>query len=274
MATNTILPKLITFDGEARSGKGTIVQATKDYIRDELGRTVMLIDAGQVFRSLVVMASRSGVNPDDSSAIDAFLSDEESAERCVLFVKEVYAMKKNERDGLLYTNEVSKNSAKFGARPLCQAFKDNLLKKWLRDAAIEGFEIVLLDGRALEEVGSMLEREGLCEFIISFFFVCDPVVGARRTLGYYPTPYNELSEQQRAEIDKLVAEINVRNESDRNRQVHPVLPPSDAVRIQLPQLPASPSFSGRATFIVDTSANMTKNEMSEPIQHLTKTTIA
>ena len=50
------IPKLITFDGEARSGKGTIVQATKDYLRDECGYHVMLIDAGQVFRVLVVAA--------------------------------------------------------------------------------------------------------------------------------------------------------------------------------------------------------------------------
>ena len=43
------LPKLITFDGDARSGKGTIVSLVKDYLRDVDHRKVMLIDAGQVF---------------------------------------------------------------------------------------------------------------------------------------------------------------------------------------------------------------------------------
>ena len=54
------LPKLVTFDGDARSGKGTIVSLVKDYVRDELHKSVMLIDAGQVFRVLVVMTREYG----------------------------------------------------------------------------------------------------------------------------------------------------------------------------------------------------------------------
>ena len=57
-------------------------------------------------------------------------------------------MDKAERDSLLYTNQVSANSATIGARPLSQIFKDNLLRKWLIDARNEGFDTVLLDGRA------------------------------------------------------------------------------------------------------------------------------
>ena len=68
------LPKLVTFDGDARSGKGTIVSLVKDYIRDELSLPVMLIDAGQVFRVLVVMMQEYGVDLDDPAAIDAFLA--------------------------------------------------------------------------------------------------------------------------------------------------------------------------------------------------------
>lgn len=143
----TELPKLITFDGEARSGKGTIVQTTKDVLRDELGYKTMLIDAGQVFRCLVVAAANAGIDLENPDAIDAFLSDEESAHACVEFVKLVYHMDKDQRDALLYTNEVGANSAKIGARPLSQSFKDELLRKWLHDAAKEGYEVVLLDGQ-------------------------------------------------------------------------------------------------------------------------------
>ena len=69
------LPKLVTFDGQARSGKGTIVSLVKDYLRDELGRQVMLIDAGQVFRVLVVVMTEDGIDLDNPTAIDAYLSD-------------------------------------------------------------------------------------------------------------------------------------------------------------------------------------------------------
>ncbi|MGB4762167.1 MAG: hypothetical protein WBP12_02295, partial [Candidatus Saccharimonas sp.] len=147
------LPKLVTFDGEARSGKGTVVGLVKDYLRDERGHKVMLIDAGQVFRVLVVEMMQAGVNLDAPEQIDAYLSDDGNVMRGVQFVKQVYRMPKQKREVLLYTHEVSANSAKVGARGLSQAFKDNLLRKWLSDARMEGFDAVLLDGRALEETG-------------------------------------------------------------------------------------------------------------------------
>ena len=268
MTETPALPKLITFDGEARSGKGTIVQAVKDSLRDEHGHHVMLIDAGQVFRCLVVAATRDGVDLDDAAAIDAFLADDAKAEACIRFVKQVYHMSKDERDDLLYTNEVSVGSAKIGARPLSQAFKDELLKKWLRDARTEGFDIALLDGRALEEAGTMLERENLCDFIIGLYFVCDPRVGARRTLGHAVTPYDDLSDAERSEVDQLVAQIITRNEADRLRPVQPIVPPAGAPLFTLPNVVPQPTGGGRFMAVIDTSADMTKREMYEPVIRL------
>lgn len=262
------LPKLITFDGEARSGKGTIVQATKDMLRDQLGRKVMLIDAGQVFRCLVVAASNAGVNLEDPNAIDAFLSDEASVDDCVEFVKSVYHMPKDEREAMLYTNAVGANSAKIGARPLSQSFKDDLLRKWLRDAGQEGYEIVLLDGRALEEAGIWLQDEQLCEFVMGLYFVCDPIVGARRTLGFAAKQYNELSSDEQALVDELVAQIDARNEADRNREVQPIVRPNNAPVFLLPNTSDFTAVDGRFMATIDTSADMTKQAMSEPVANM------
>jgi cytidylate kinase len=274
MSERPALPKLITFDGEARSGKGTIVQATKDALRDDHGFNVMLIDAGQVFRCLVVAASRAGVNLDDPTAIDTFLAVDENAEDCTHFVKEVYHMEKAERDALLYTNQVGADSAKIGARPLSQVFKDSLLKKWLRDAHTEGFDIVLLDGRALEETGLMLEKEGLCDFIIGLYFVCDPEVGATRTLGFANRPYADLTDDQRADIDLLVAQIDARNQADRDRSVQPIVRPRGAPVFNLPQIDTIEVTQGRFMATVDTSAEMTKDEMTKPVIELVATLLA
>ncbi len=271
--TDNSLPKLITFDGEARSGKGTIVSAVKDYLRDDQGYRVMLIDAGQVFRVLVVAATRVGVDMENPEAIDAFLSDEAEAEKCVQFVKDVYHMDKNERDELLYTNEVGANSAKVGARPLSQAFKDELLKKWLRDARIEGYEVVLLDGRALEETGIMLEQEGLCDFTLGLYFTCDPVVGARRTLGFAGKEYEELTADEKAQVDTLVGQINERNQKDRERTVQPVIPPVGAPTYQLPNMPHELSREDRPMLVVDTSAKIGKNAMGRPVAELIATVL-
>lgn len=225
----------------------------------------MLIDAGQVFRCLVVAATNRGVNMDDPMAIDAFLADEQSAEACVQFVKAVYHMEKIDRDALLYTPEVGVASAKIGARPLSQNFKDMLLKKWLRDAREEGFEIVLLDGRALEETGSMLEREGLCEFKIGLYFVCDATVGAMRTLGLADAHYETLSDIDKTSVDTLAAQIVERNRADRERSVQPIVPPANAPQYVLPDIPATRHVDGRFMATIDTSADLTKDAMTAPV---------
>lgn len=265
MTTHHPLPILVTFDGEARSGKGTIVQATKDYVRDVTRHKVMLIDAGQVFRVLVIAATRAGVDLDDPDAIDTFLGDDLNVQASVQLVKDVYHMGKEERDGLLYTNGVGHDSAKVGARPLSQYFKDELLKGWLRDARTEGFEVVLLDGRALEEVGAMLENEGLCEFRLGLYFICDAVVGARRTLGYATRPYDELNAEEKASVDALVEQINTRNEADEKRPVQTLVRPAGVAVSRLPTIKEPTNTTGRPMYLIDTSEELSKQEMSSPV---------
>ena len=267
MTATQPLPILITFDGEARSGKGTIVQATKDYLRDSEKRNVMLIDAGQVFRVLVVAATRAGIHLDDPAAIDAFLGDDTNIQSCVQLVKDVYHMEKDERDTLLYTNEVGSNSAKIGARPLSQQFKDNLLKRWLMDARAESVEVVLLDGRALEEVGTALENESLCDFRLGLYFICDSIVGARRTLGFANRSYEDLDDNEKASVDALVSQIDARNEADEKRAVQPLVRPSGVAISHLPVIEPN-TQSGRPMFLLDTSAEMSKHDMSDSVIEL------
>lgn len=274
MITTNSLPKLITFDGEARSGKGTIVQLVKDSLRDQAGLKVMLIDAGQVFRCLVVAATNRNIDLDDITAINAFLSNAESVESCVQFVKAVYHMEKVDRDALLYSNEVSVGSAKVGASPLSQSFKDELLKKWLRDAGTEGYDVVLLDGRALEVTGKMLESEELCTFIAGFYFICDPVVGAMRTLGFATQQYDELLQQEQDSVDQLVLQIVERNRADREREVQPIIAPVGAPTLILPDLPAAVTSNERYMAVIDTSKFMTKERMAAPVVQLVSTVLS
>ncbi|MGB4767828.1 MAG: (d)CMP kinase [Candidatus Saccharimonas sp.] len=268
------LPKLVTFDGEARSGKGTVVGLVKDYLRDERSHKVMLIDAGQVFRVLVVAMMQAGVNLDAPEQIDAYLSDDGNIVRGVQFVKRVYRMPKQQREALLYTNDVSVNSAKVGARGLSQAFKDNLLRKWLSDARMEGFDTILLDGRALEEVGEMLENEGYCEYALTLYFVCDPVVSAQRTLGHMPRPYEQLDDALKVQVDQLVAQIHARNESDKRRAVQPVVPPANTPTYPVVEVPVSlPSRLPRPAAIIDRSAELPLNIMVAPLARLIAKTL-
>lgn len=271
---NQPVPKLVTFDGEARSGKGTIVQATKDYLRDECGYKVMLIDRGQTFRVLVVAATRAGVDMDDPEGIDAFLANEKNVSECVQFVKDVYHMEKSERDALLYTNDVGENSAKVGARAASQSFVADLTKKWLRDARNEGFQVVLVDGRALEAIATEMHTEGLCDYKMGLYFICDAEVGARRTLGYAKIPYDQLSSDQKQSVDKLVIQIKDRNRRDMERDVERLVRPEGATTCELPNIPTIHVDSQRPMLVVDTSAQISKHEMSMPIAELTAKILA
>jgi len=267
MTKSSPLPILITFDGEARSGKGTIVQRTKDYLRDNKGYKVMLIDAGQVFRVLVVAATSAGVKLEDSAAIDAFLEDDTNIDSCVQLVKDVYRMQKPEREALLYTNQVGIASAQIGTRPASQDFKDFLLKGWLRDARKEGFEIVLLDGRALEETGTMLRSENLCDFRLGLYFICNATVGARRTLGYAEHMYDELDSTKKIAVNELVRQITIRNNADKTRVVQPLVRPLHAPISYLPHI-SKMSDGSPPMYLLDTSLDMTKDDMSQPVMQL------
>ncbi|MEO8691414.1 MAG: hypothetical protein ABI397_01360 [Candidatus Saccharimonas sp.] len=263
------LPKLVTFDGEARSGKGTVVGLVKDHLRDNCGYKVMLIDLGQIFRVLVVKLMRDGVDLDIPEQIDAYLSDETNANNCVSYVKKVYHMPKEERKALLYEQEVGVCSAKVGARPLSQSFKDSLLCKWIQDARSEGFEVVLLDGRALEEVGSMLVSEGLCDYRLGFYFICNPIVSAQRILGFMPKPYGELDDETRQSVDEVVGQIEQRNKSDRERLVQPIVPPSNAPHYAITEVPDElPPRNPRPMAIIDRSIELPLDVMVAPIARL------
>lgn len=265
MPTNDV-PRLITFDGEARSGKGTVAHFAKKQLLQE-GLKVMLIDRGQAFRGLVVSTARSGVDPDDTEALDLFLTDELALENTVQLLKDIYLMPHPERDALLYTNEVSVASAKIGARPASQDFVYDLTLKWLTDAKAEGHDFVLMDGRALDELANDAEARGLCRYVLGLYFVCDARTGALRTLGLSGMPDGQLTRSERDEVEAFTRQITVRNHADMTRTVQPLVRPVGAPIIRLPDVPAEmPAGTDRA--VVDTSADMTKQEMSESAMRL------
>lgn len=266
-------PKLITFDGEARSGKGTIAHYVKRSLQSQ-DINVMLTDRGQVFRVLVVAATKQQVDFDNASELDAFLSDQENLASVTRFVKDVYHMPHEERDALLYTKEVGENSAKMGGRPLAQDFSISLMEKWFRDAGDEGIEVILLDGRSLEKKGVNLEAQGLCEYVLGLYFICDPVVGARRTLGYADKTFDELSDSEKEQVNDLVRQIFERNKADMTRDVQRLERPDEALAVTLPDVPVVTDGVSRPMYVIDTSAEMTKDQMCEPIARLIDVVLA
>ena len=134
---------------------------------------------------------------------------------------------------------------------------------------------VLLDGRALNEVGAMLADEGLCRYVLGLFFICDPVVSAQRTLGHMPKPYDQLDTATKQAVDDLVQQINERNRADRERTVHPVVKPAGAPVYLVNELPESlPDAIPCPTVIVDRSIELPFDEMARPVIRLIEHYIA
>lgn len=265
MATKNV-PQLITFDGEARSGKGTIAHFVKKKLQSD-GWRVMLIDRGQAFRGLVVSATRSGVNIDDPAALDLFLADELALENTVRLLKDIYTMPHPERDALLYTNEVSEASAKIGARPASQDFVYDLTLKWITDAKADGYDFILMDGRALEDLAEDAQQRGLCQYVLGLYFICDPLVGARRTLGVADVSYEQLSPVKKAEVDAFTEQIKTRNHADMVRDSQRLIRPQGALSVMLPHVPTDIP-AGTRRIIIDTSQELAKHEMSEAAMRL------
>ncbi len=113
-----------------------------------------------------------------------------------------------------------------------------------------------------------MDTEGLCEYRLGLYFVCDGIVGARRTLGYAATPYDQLTDTQRDEVDVLVNQINVRNQRDFDRDVERLTRPV-APLLLIPDLAGAEAIdSTQPMAIIDTSAEVNKRDMALPVAKL------
>jgi hypothetical protein len=91
-----------------------------------------------------------------------------------------------------------------------------------------------------------------------------------RTLGFAAMQYDHLDATDRQTVDQLTAQIIERNRADRERAVQPIVPPAGAPRLTLPDLPVTHPQSVRLMATIDTSADMTKQQMYEPVVALVR----
>lgn len=257
--TQSNIPLLITFDGEARSGKGTIVHRTQSSLRDN-GFTVLTIDRGQLFRGIAAMAHKQNVDCDSPAAVEQFLQQENVLDEVLDLLRTVPTLSDDERDALLYTARIGEDSAKIGACPLSQSLAIDLLRQRIVRAGREQIDVVLVDGRALEKLARDIDSDKLAHYLLGFYFICDAQVGARRTLKLYDRNYDDLKPEEKQQVDALVQQIKQRNRADRERSTEPLVRPSIAPTI----LPAGPPLD-QQLHLIDTSSNISKEAMSKPI---------
>jgi cytidylate kinase len=218
--------KVITFEGEARSGKGTSVRAVQDRLVAD-GRTVVVIDQGQKFRVLAKLALDRGVDLLDQAAVTAFLSSPETRPAMLELLNKVVALEPDAINDLLYIRDISAGSAHIAQNAKAHPLVVGLLFDQVRKAVAEDIDTILVDGRAMEQYGRQMAKEQIAQFVMGFYFRCDASIAARRTTGIF-VDMNVMSVDEKLRLLEEITKISDRNRQDTLRDVDSMLEPANA----------------------------------------------
>jgi cytidylate kinase len=222
------LPKLITIQGSARGGKGTLTKALFDDLSQDFN--VHTIDQGLKFRILAHEALANGIDKEDLDAIAAFVGLESTRIAVVEKLIEAASWTKEQREAKYYTLDISNASGMVGKLPVSHDVAVGLLLDEVRAVAPD-FDIILMDGRALRKYGKQLEGEGVVTYLLAIDVHCDAFVSAQRETKIFSSdnPQSEhYSHEQTMQLLTATRDIARRNSSDARRNRDPSLPIRDA----------------------------------------------
>lgn len=269
---------IVTAGGWSRSGKGT----TMSYLQRELERAdqnVVLIDQGVKFRAMAEVALCAGQVLDSPASLNDFISSPEAKKATLAVLDEVALMDEAAIKERLYKPELSKASGKVGKVSSAHAVAVGLLRSQVEGAVESEADIILIDGRSMEKYARQFTEQGLAEFVMGWYFKCDPVIAARRSLGLCDE-FEALSTEDRMRLLSETLNISDRNRSDTLRHVDPLREPMTAYHLDLltydlpnsdPPLKRSYDILHRGGLtVVDTSYTESIAEMTAPITELTK----
>lgn len=218
------LPKLITIQGSARGGKGTLAKALFDDLSDDY--RVHTIDQGLKFRILAHEALANGIDKEDLDGIATFVGLESTRKSVVEKLVEAASWTKEQREEHYYTLAISNASGMVGKLPISHDVAVGLLLDEVRAVAPD-FDIILMDGRALQKYGKQLESEGIVQYILAIDVHCDAFVSAQRETKIFSSDSTEdehYSHDQTMQLLTATRDIARRNSSDARRTRDPSLP--------------------------------------------------
>jgi cytidylate kinase len=197
---------IITIDGPAASGKGTVAKG----IANRLG--FAYLDTGAMYRAVALATLRSGLSCDDAAAVTALLPSihiEMPPERVLLNGEDVTAT--------IRTPEVSQGASKVAAIPAVRAF---LIPQQRR---IADDRDIVCEGR---DQGTVVFPDAP----VKFYITADVRVRAERR-------YRELIARGTATtLDREIAELVERDRRDSERADGPLRTPDDAIIVDTSRL--------------------------------------
>lgn len=268
------LSRVVTFEGGARSGKGTTVRAVSESLKED-GHEVLVIDQGLKFRSLAYTALHSDVDVTDRQEVDMFLLRDKTRDSMMAVLTDIAGMTNEERDALLYTSELSVASAKIGRSDHSHPLAVDLMIDQVDRASARGVDDILIDGRSLERYAIEMQKKRIATHVLSIYFSCDSLVAARRQEKLF-TEVSELDEDEKTRLLSTAATIIKRNSDDMNRDVDPLRAPGDAYMFDFMH------YNGNEVTVVeevrkhhrigvDTTATQSIDSMTGPLIKVVKT---
>jgi len=264
---------VMTFEGEARSGKGTSVRAVRAALEAE-GYEVTIIDQGIKFRALAKIGVDQGVDLDNDDAITDFLQAEDTQPAMLDLLARVRTMTKEEVDDLLYTPDIGAGSGKIGNNSIVHPIVISILFAEVERAIEDGADIVLIDGRCMEKYGRQMTERKIAQYVMGFYFRCDTSIAGRRTSGIF-IDMDHMCDEDKLRLLSEITRASDRNKSDAQREVDPMVEPAGAYTLRPAEFDhSSPErvreaaleiVNGTGMVSMDTSYTRSVEEMTNPV---------
>ena len=270
-------PKLITIQGSARGGKGTLARALQENLAQDY--RVHKIDQGLKFRILAITALGAGINKEDLDALAAFIALASTRKIVADRLIEASAWTKAQLEERYYSEAISNASGMVGKLENAHDVAVQLLLEEVR-AVAEHFDIILIDGRALQKYGELLEESGIVEYILAIDVHCDAFVSAQRETKIFAPEDGQTEHYTLEQTMKLLIatrDIARRNSSDARRERDPSLPIRGAYDFDVlhdlnetEQKVVYEIIAQNGAIAIDNSNTKTPESMTDPVVYLVR----
>jgi len=210
-------PKLLTIQGQARGGKGTLVRALREEFEKQY--RVYSIDQGLKFRIFAKMALIDEINYEDILLLSRYVTDDSKKAEVLKRLSAAAHMSKDELEAEYYTHHKSNVSGMFGKVSETHDVVVDILLDEVR-AAAGSYDIILIDGRSMQTYGDILQKAGVVDFVLAVDVVCEPLTAARRVTQIFEA-VEDLGNNELISLIKTTEDISRRNSSDARRERDP-----------------------------------------------------
>jgi cytidylate kinase len=268
--------KLLTIQGSARGGKGTLARALDESL--SLHKKVHKIDQGLKFRILAHTALSAGIDIENLDQLAEFIAKPETKKVVIDKLVEAAEWDKQRLEAEYYSFKISNASGMVGKLPVAHDVAVMLLLAEIREVASK-FDVIIVDGRALQKYGKQLAEEQIVDYILAIDVHCDAFVSAQRETKVFSPEDEQEAERYSPEqmMGLLIAtrDIARRNSSDARRQRDPSLPIRGAFDFDVLHQMADDekewtfeAVKQNGAITVDNSNTRSPHQLTEPIVEL------